>query len=336
MQALKVAGCLPPLFYSQLLVQIPQPTSDFSGQICLVTGSNTGLGKEAVRHLVRLGAKRVIMGVRTVSKGEAAAEDIINSCNVASSVIEVWQLDMADPKSVKGFAHRAKGLDRLDAVILNAGVQSMKWSTSGDYESHIAINTINTTLLAMLLLPKLQASAMNTGQRGRLTTVGSDLMYFANLNELETSGSILPKINDETHSGPRIGQRYSLSKLLLFWLIRELSNRHHLSHDSNVVITVVTPGGCESDLFRDDISPTLKAILKFATGLFNRTAEVGARTYVHAISPELPVDAHGRFLMDAKIGADGMNVYSAQGRRLAKKWNKEVFVMLQREADSEK
>ncbi|KAF2172758.1 hypothetical protein M409DRAFT_16723 [Zasmidium cellare ATCC 36951] len=333
MQALKVAGCIPPLLYSQLFVHIPYPTSDFSGQTIIVTGSNTGLGKEAVRHLVRLGSKKVIMGVRTVSKGEAAAEDIINSCNVKSSIIEVWQLDMADSKSVQAFAERARGLERLDAAILNAGVQSMKWSTAGSYESHIAINTINTTLLSMLLLPKLQASARTTGQRGRLTTVGSDLMYFANLRELETEGNILKKLSDEAQSRSWIGQRYAQSKILLFWLIRELANRNPLTQDSDVLITVVTPGGCQSDLFRDDIGPVGKAVFKFISGCFNRTTEVGARTYVHAVSPELPVEAHGRFLMDAKIAANGMNVTSVQGRNLAKKWNEEMLEMLQREVD---
>ncbi|KAK4501660.1 hypothetical protein PRZ48_007469 [Zasmidium cellare] len=336
MQAIKVAGCIPPLLYSQLFVKIPVPTSDFSGQAVIVTGSNTGLGKEAVRHVVRLGAKNVIMGVRTVSKGEAAAEDIINGCQVSSSVIEVWQLDMANANSVKAFARRAESLDRLDAAILNAGVQTMKWSTAGDYESHIAINTINTTLLSMLLLPKLQASAKETGQRGRLTTVGSDLMYFANLAELETTGSIVQSLSDEARSRSWFSQRYAQSKILLFWLTHELSKRNPLTQDSNVLITVVTPGGCESDLFRDDIGPVGKAIFKFMSGLFSRTTEVGARTYVHAVSSELDAEAHGKFLMDAKIGADGMNVTSAQGKKLAKKWNEEVFTMLQREVESEK
>lgn len=332
MQALKVAGCIPPLFYSQLFVQIPYPTSDFTGQTIIVTGSNTGLGKEAARHLVRLGAKKVIMAVRTISKGEPAAEDIINSCNVLSTAIEVWQLEMGDPNSVDAFARRAQGLDRLDAVILNAGVQSMRWSATGGYETHIAVNTINTILLATLLLPKLQASAKETGQRGRMTIVGSDLMYFANPNEFETEGSILDKLNNEMESRPWIAQRYGQSKLLVFWSIRELARRIPLNGNSNVIINVVTPGGSESDIFRDDVHPTVRAIVEFMMKLFSRTTEVGARTLVHAVSLDLSAEAHGRFLMDAHIAADGMNVYTAQAQRLAKKWNEEVFSKLEKES----
>lgn len=335
MQALKVAACLPALFKSQIFVQIPYPTSDFTGQTVIVTGSNTSLGKEAVRHLARLGAKKVIMAVRTVSKGEAAAEDIIDSCDISSSTIEVCQLEMGDIASIKAFAERAASLDRLDAAILNAGVQSMQWNTIEGCETHIVINTLNTTLLAMLLLPKLQASARETGQGGRMTIVGSDLMYFANLSEFETRGSILDKVNNEEQSWPWAMQRYGHSKILLFWSIRELARRVRLTAESNVIVTVVTPGGCDTDLFRDYVNPTLKATVKSVLRLFNRAVEVGARTLVHAVSSELPADAHGRFLMDACIAADGMNVYTSQAQRLAKKWNDEVFSRQEKETGIE-
>lgn len=38
----------------------------------IITGANTGLGKEAARHFVRLGAKQVILGVRSLEKGKIA------------------------------------------------------------------------------------------------------------------------------------------------------------------------------------------------------------------------------------------------------------------------
>jgi NAD(P)-dependent dehydrogenase (short-subunit alcohol dehydrogenase family) len=68
------------LLYSQLLVKIPEQTSDFSNQTVIVTGSNTGLGLEAARLLIRLNASKVILAVRTISKGEAAARSITASC----------------------------------------------------------------------------------------------------------------------------------------------------------------------------------------------------------------------------------------------------------------
>jgi len=64
----------------------------------------------------------------------------------------------------------------------------------------------------------------------------------------------------------------------------------------------MTPGMCKSDIFRDDTSWIVnfgKALMLF---LLARSTEVGGRTLVHAVKPDLEVDAHGAFLMDAKIG----------------------------------
>lgn len=317
MQALRIAGFMPTLFKAQFWDRIDYPTSDFSGQTVIVTGSNTGLGKEAARHIARLGASKVILGVRTVSKGEEAAKDIVKSCNIPESNVEVWQLDIADTHSIKSFAKRAQGLERLDAVIENAGQMTSKFNATQDgIEGTIATNVIGTILLALLLLPKLR----QTGQRGRLTVVGSDMMYMANPSELETSGSILVKINDSEQSKPWMSERYALSKILVYWTLRDVAAR---SPSGGPIITAVTPGLCQSDLLRE--SGGLPSI---ANGVA-RTTEVGGRTLVHAVSPELEGCAHGKFLMNAQIGADGMNVTSAQGQRLAKKWNEEVFRKLE-------
>ena len=330
MQALKIAGFLPTLFYSQFFIKIPFPEHDFSGQTVIVTGSNTGLGKEAARHLVRLKASKVILGVRTISKGEAAAKEITESCKVSADVVEVWELDAGDEASIDTFVKRAQGLDRLDAAILNAGMMTQTWSTMSNHESTIAVNVFGSLRLAQGLLPKVEQSAQNTGHRGRLTVVGSDMMYVANLAELETHGSIIDKLDSKDASSRWIGQRYQLSKILIFWAMRELARINPLNSNGGVILTVMTPGACKSELFRDDVSPKLKAVADFVLGLFQRTTEVGGRALVHAVDPQLPREAHGKFLMDARIGSDGLNVTSKQAQRLAAKWNEEVFAVIRK------
>jgi len=54
------------------LEKLPPLKADFTGKTIIVVGSNTGLGKEAVRHFVRLNASKVIIAVRSISKGKAA------------------------------------------------------------------------------------------------------------------------------------------------------------------------------------------------------------------------------------------------------------------------
>lgn len=286
------------LIQSQLFARIPFPTSDFAGHTIIVTGSNTGLGLEAVRHLVRLGAK-VILGVRTLSKGEAAAADIRRSCDAPADRVAVWQLDMSDHDSIKAFAKSAATLERLDAAILNAGVLSMSWSEINGVESHIAINVIGTVLLELLLLPILQRSARSTGQRGRMTIVGSDMMYMAQPEDLQTSGSILDKLN--TKGEIDIGSYYRLSKLLVFYATRRIAQEHLVNEKSNVVITVMTPGACVSDIFRDDMPMSQRIGMIIGMKLLARTTEVGGRTLVDAVKPETGAAAHGKFLMDCCV-----------------------------------
>ena len=140
--------------YSQLLVSLPYPKKEFTGQTIIVTGSNTGLGLEAARHLTRLNAGKVILAVRNIDKGEAAKTSIEESTN-RPGVVEVWQLDLSSYESVKQFARKADDLERLDVLLENAGIMTTKFSMAEKDESNVTINVVSTFLLGLLLLPKL-------------------------------------------------------------------------------------------------------------------------------------------------------------------------------------
>jgi hypothetical protein len=183
------------LFHSQIFERIPAPTGDFSGQTIIVTGSNIGLGLEAARHLLRLKASKLILAVRSLEKGEAAAEELLKSTGATQNTVEVWPLDLSDYGSVKKFADRANGLERLDAVISNAGMLTQKWTLVNEMEAHIAVNVVHTVLLGLLLLPKLRASAKSHDARGRFAFVGSDTHYVAQVNEANAPGPLLDALN---------------------------------------------------------------------------------------------------------------------------------------------
>jgi len=176
--------------YSQLFMSLPYPESDFTGQTIIVTGSNTGLGLEAARHFIRLNAAKVVLAVRTISKGEAAAADISASTNTPKSRIEVWPLGLSSYDSVKAFAAKANTLDRLDAFVQNAGILTTNFALVEGQESTVAINVTSAVLLALLVLPKLRESAARYDVKGRLVFVSSDLQYIAKFKEKDTSGSL--------------------------------------------------------------------------------------------------------------------------------------------------
>src|SRR6266536_1843751 len=109
--------------------------SSIAGRTVLITGASRGLGLAAARHYVRLGTSRVILGVRSQSKGEAAKEDILASAPTGgpNAVIDVWLLDLASFSSVKAFADRVtQELDCLDIVILNAAVSKRSFQLTLD------------------------------------------------------------------------------------------------------------------------------------------------------------------------------------------------------------
>ena len=94
---------------SHLFLKLPYPTKEFTGQTIIVTGSNIGMGLEASRHFTRLNAGKVILAVRSPSKGLAAKQSIEASTK-RLSVVEVWDLDLTSYDSVKAFAARVNGL----------------------------------------------------------------------------------------------------------------------------------------------------------------------------------------------------------------------------------
>jgi retinol dehydrogenase-12 len=181
-------------FYNQLLVTLPVPTKSFEGQTIVVTGSNTGLGLEAARHISRLNAKLLILAVRNTSKGEAAKASILASTHRPESSIQVWELDLHSFESIKRFADRAKGLERLDAVLENAGIVTKYFTLVEGYENTIMTNVISTFLLALLVLPKLRETAELVGRDTHLAVVASDLHFMARFVE-GSEGDIFGALN---------------------------------------------------------------------------------------------------------------------------------------------
>ena len=78
--------------------------------VYITTGSNTGLGREPARHVARLGAAKIILAVRTMSKGEATVADIVRITDSKASRFEVWPLDLRNFESVKVFGERVQRL----------------------------------------------------------------------------------------------------------------------------------------------------------------------------------------------------------------------------------
>lgn len=85
------------------------------------------------------------------------------------------------------------------------------------------------------------------------------------------------------------------------YAVRTIAAKQPVGPQSNIFVNCVTPGACKSEIFRDDLGWFQAMMMSFAVATIARTTEVGARTLVHGVDPNLGAQAHGQFLMDCKI-----------------------------------
>ena len=298
-------GQLPTFLHSQFIFKPPIPTRSFAGETVIVTGSNTGLGLEAARHIARLDATLLILAVRSTSKGEAARASILASHPESKTRIEVWPLDMASYESVQAFAARCeRDLDRLDAVLENAGVGTRTFSTAEDNELTLTVNVVSTFLLALLLLPRLRQTATQHNTVPRLSIVASEVHFFTDFREWESPRGVFAELNDPKTAD--MGDRYNVSKMMEVLAVRALAPRMRIASASAsspgkahplVILDSVNPGLCHSELGREfkGIGGAFFALAKF---LLARTTEAGGRCLVAALTVE---EAHGEYVSDAKV-----------------------------------
>jgi retinol dehydrogenase 12 len=180
-----------------LFVKYPYPHADCTGKTIIVTGANIGLGKEAVRHFVRLNASKVIIAVRSIVKGKAAQAEIEASTH-RTGVTEVWELDLSSYASVKLFSARAAGLPRVDAVVANASIATRKFELAEENESTITVNVVSTILLVLLLLPTISASASKWGFVPVITVVTSNIHAWTSFPEWRIQNSLATLSDKET------------------------------------------------------------------------------------------------------------------------------------------
>jgi len=148
------------------------PSQD--GRVFLVTGSNAGLGYFASEQLARAGA-HVIMSGRNPNRLAAARAAI--GRRVPDASVETLLLDTSNLGSVRAAAASVGGRDRLDGVLLNAGIvhpPRTREVTADGNELVLATNVLGHFALAGALLPVLERAALEqTATPARMVWLGS-------------------------------------------------------------------------------------------------------------------------------------------------------------------
>ncbi|KAJ5525403.1 retinol dehydrogenase 14 [Penicillium frequentans] len=329
--------------YGLLFTKLTLPhASVIENKTILITGANTGLGREAARHAIALGAGTVIMGVRTLSKGEEAKTNIEAStdCTDKQKVL-VWPIDLESFASVQAFAARAcqyvSDGGQLDMAIMNAGIASVEYATTCDgWERGIQVNVLSTTLLSLSLLPLLlRTRDRDPSARPHLAVLTSDIHKSIKFPE-RFADSILSLLNGEEQwkKSQAMGgatERYGVTKLMDLFItmqIADLVPRDGLG-EPLVIVNAVTPGFCKSDLLTREKAPW---ILKLVQALIARTVENGSKTLLHAVTQG--VETHGKWLENQAIADPGTIVTSDEAAVIRKKVWAEITSVL-RDVDPE-
>ncbi|KAK6337309.1 hypothetical protein TWF730_002714 [Orbilia blumenaviensis] len=316
-------------FLKEQKLNLIVPSTPLDGKTVLITGANTGVGLEAARHCVRLNADHLIIAVRSISKGEAAKTDILQSNPGSKTTVSLYSVDYSSFASVKAFADKINAeIPKLDIVILNAGINAMEWVVTKDgWEQTLQVNVLSTAYLSLLLLPKIRQSYDSASTlMPSLVIVTSDTHYWASFKQRKMAGEklgILKAMNDEKQTNVGM-DKYMVTKLLEVYFVRELAKWVDRNYRGEVVVTCVNPGLCHSELIRE--SGLAKLIGGAFKWMFARTAEEGSRNYLWAATAGR--EAHGQYVGSCEVQRAADIVTSEEGQKLGTKVFQEIGEVL--------
>ncbi|MBB5850124.1 SDR family NAD(P)-dependent oxidoreductase [Amycolatopsis umgeniensis] len=232
----------------------------------LVTGANAGIGYFVAEQLAGTGAT-VLLGTRNTAKADSAMTSIRSQ--VPDAKLGHLRLDLSDLSSIKSSVDTL-GIERLDAVVCNAGVLlegQPRRETAEGHELTFATNHLGHFVLVHQLMPLLEAA-----EAGRVVTTGSFVGKSAELDleDLQSKRDYQPK------------RTYGRSKLAQMLFAFELDRRLRAA-GSTVLSVVDHPGGALDSLTPPRPVHATSGGWKFPAGLLLQGKDAGAWPAVRAV-----------------------------------------------------
>jgi len=256
--------------------------SEMKGKICIVTGSNSGIGKETALSLAKMGA-HVVMVVRNQERGEKARLEIVKQ--TGNNSIDLMICDLSSMDSIRRFAQEFKRkYDRLDVLLNNAGAMFNKREVTPEgFERTLAVNYLGPFLLTHQLLDLLKSSAPS-----RIINVSSGLAKNGkvDLDDLQS---------EKNYAGTKAYARvrapvYANTKLMLMMFTYELARR---LKGTGVTVNVLMPGFVATNLGKNSGSLSSSLMFKMVRPM-QVSAKKGAETSVYLASSDEVKDVSGK------------------------------------------
>jgi NAD(P)-dependent dehydrogenase (short-subunit alcohol dehydrogenase family) len=256
--------------------------SGMKGRIYVITGSNSGIGKETAIGLAKMGAT-IVMVVRDQERGEKARTEIVKQ--TGNNSVDLMICDLSSMSSIRHFAEEfKKKYDRLDVLINNAGaVFNKREVTPEGFERTLAVNYLGPFLLTHELMDVLKSSAPS-----RIINVSSGLAKDGkvDLDDLQSEKNY-PRTKAYSR---RHAPVYDNAKLMVMMFTYELARR---LKGSGVTVNVLMPGFTATNLGKSSGSLTSSIMFTMVRPM-QQSAKKGAETSVYLASSNEVKDITGK------------------------------------------
>lgn len=247
---------------------------DLGGRTILLTGCNSGIGKETLRVLAKRGA-HVLAAARTVDKARGA-------CSEVDGQTTPLACELSEPASVQACAAEVAALGQpLSAIICNAGIMALpQLQLQHGYELQFFTNHIGHFLLVTSLLDQL-------ADDGRVVVVSSDAHKGAPRAGIQFD-------NLDGHRGYNPWANYGQSKLANLLFAKELAKR---LGGTGKVANSLHPGVIHTNLARS-MNPIARVALSIGAPLVLKSIPEGAATQCYlAVHPDV-AEVSGKYFAD--------------------------------------
>lgn len=249
-------------------IEPPAGSVRIDGKTCLVTGSNSGLGKAVAVDLARRGG-HVLMACRS---GHPGAGEEVRAAS-GSDRVEMLRVDLCDMRSVHQLCDELHDRETtIDIAVLNAGVVPRRARrTPQGFELMFAVHFLaNRVLVDRWLKDGTVRPAARIEDAPRIVLVSSDAHRSAEPIDFDRFGAF-------TDYGVRDGiKHYGASKLVVCTYATELSRRLNRDGERHVAVHSLCPGPVNTAIARDApwfLKPLVAPMMK----LFFLTPEKAAR-----------------------------------------------------------
>jgi NAD(P)-dependent dehydrogenase (short-subunit alcohol dehydrogenase family) len=230
---------------------------DLSSKVILVTGGNSGVGKESLLQLSKYKPRRLYMTARSKAKYDAALADIKKQNPDAN--ITFLEMDLASFASVKTAASTVLSEnDRLDILMNNAGIMAVPPGfTKEGFEIQFGTNHMGHALLTKLLTPLLLKTAEEPNSDVRIINVSSAA------HAITPKGGFASETVTTDMAEYHTYTRYGQSKMANIYFSRALAAKY-----PTITSIAIHPGRVATPLLDRYLETTT------AMGLFQRTFDV--------------------------------------------------------------